>query len=393
MIGFEPTEEQRLIVENVSAFARDRLRPAARENEALRRVRDDLVREAHDLGLTTLELPADVGGGGLGLLDAVLVEESLGWGDPAVALGLSGPHALASLVRELGDSALLAEYAGDSSRVGAFAWSEPTPCERAGFASAATRDGDHWILNGAKRHVLNADRATTLALAVQIDPSLGWNGLGIFLVDRRAEGLSVGARSATLGLDAASFCAVRFDNLRVADAARLGDGDITAPLLRAFQRVSLRNAARCVGLGRASVELALAYSQDRVAFGKPVAHFQAIAFALADRHMEVESASLLVQRAAAEWDAGRYDPGAVAGACAYAQRVAVTAADTAVQIHGGAGFMRDYLPEKLLRDARTLALYAVSPATGDQVLAAHELGVALDGALALPTSDIQPVFV
>ncbi|MBI5517578.1 MAG: acyl-CoA dehydrogenase family protein [Deltaproteobacteria bacterium] len=395
MISFEPTEEQQLIVENVAAFARQRLRPAVRATERARALAPELVAEAVALGLPGMDLPADAGGAGLGLLDAALVDEALAWGDAAAPFALPGAHAYGAVVRELAPperhAELLAPFA-QGEALGAFAWTEPGAHPEA-LATTARRDLDGWVLDGVKSHCLHAGRATHLAVAAQVDGTRGWDGVGVFLVPVGAPGLTRLGRAGTVGLDGACFGGLRLEGVRVPAGARLGDDEGTARgLARAFLRVALRAGARAVGLARAAAEVALAYTQERHAFGKPVAHFQAVAFTLADRHLEVDAAGLLVRRAAALWDRGAVDPGACAVAAATALRCALRASDDAVQLHGGAGFMRDYLPEKLLRDARTLSLYGMSAAVLDQVVAAEELGLPFDAASRLPTPDVQSVF-
>jgi acyl-CoA dehydrogenase len=204
-----------------------------------------------------------------------------------------------------------------------------------------------------------------------------------------------GPRRKLLGLDAAIVSDVTFDAVRVPESARLAaGGDVPAGLTRAFARLALLGAARAVGLASRAWELTREYTSDRKAFGKPIGHFQAVAFTVADRLMDVEGARWLVWKAAAGWE----QDGAprlvdVAAAGAHALEAALRCADDGVQLHGGAGFIRDYAVEKLFRDARQLALMGPSVAALDQLLADTALGRPLDPAAVLPTPDVQPVFI
>lgn len=371
MISFQPTEDQKLMVESVAQFART-LRAKIRESEKARELPESVQKTAHELGLGLVAIPESLGGAGLGLTTAVLLDEELAWGDPAAPFALAGPGAFGLAVAELGTDdqarAALAPFAaaGAHARFGAVAWGERKPnAERPGLSTSATKKGDGWQLDGAKAYVLNADRAEHFVVFAQVDPSAGWRGLGAFLVDRGAAGLTVTARAATLGLDAASFGGLELAGVVVPAAARLAGGaDFDAALVRFFAKSALLVAARGVGLSRAAFEVTREYVDTRKAFGKPIGHFQAVAFTVADRAMDVDASRGLVWRAAAAWDALARGEGsekdallATAQAVAFTHEAAMRCGDDGVQLHGGAGFMRDYPVEKLMRDAKILQIY------------------------------------
>lgn len=403
MINFEPTEEQRLMRDAVADLAREALRPRTREMELLREVPDEIRKLSHQMGLGLVQVPEHAGGPGLPLTTMVLLEEELGFGDAGAAFGLPGPGALAFAMTELGSieqqTRALARFAEPSawSKFGAVAWSEAKPnASRPGFSTIATKVEGGWEISGTKSFVQNAGIADVHLVFAQVDEGLGWSGIGAFLVEASNPGLVAGERHVTLGLDAARFGELVFDRAKVSDADRLAGGDdFTRSTLRFFSKQSLVVAARAVGLSRAAWELTRDYCDVRRAFGKPIGHFQAIAFTLADRLMDVESARSLVLRAAWAWESGRPENEAIsmtANAVAHALEVAMRAGDDAVQLHGGAGFIRDYLVEKLMRDAKQLALCVQTAEQADQVFGAIELGAPLDPALVLPTPDTQAVF-
>ena len=287
MISFQPTEDQKLMVESVAQFARAALRPKIREFEKARELPEAVRKTAYELGLGLVALPEPLGGAGLGLTTAVLLEEEIAWGDPAAPFALGGPGAFGLAVVELGTEeqarAALAPFTGDGghARFGAVAWGEKKAHpERPGFSTTATKDGDGWRLDGAKAYVLNADRAEHFVVFAQMmedekeDEAAGWRGIGAFLVDRSAPGLTISARAQTLGLDAASFGGLELSGVVVPGSARLlGGADFTASLVRFFAKNALLVAARGVGLARAAFEVTREYVDGRKAFGKPIARF------------------------------------------------------------------------------------------------------------------------
>ena len=408
MISFQPTEDQKLMAESVAQFARTALRPKIRAFESARELPDDVRKTAHELGLGLVALPESVGGAGLGLTTAVLLEEEIAWGDPAAPFALAGPGAFGLAVVELGTeeqakSALAPFTAEDGSRrFGAVAWGEKKPnAGRPGFSTTATKEKDGWRLDGAKAYVLNADRADHFVVFAQVDEDAGWRGVGAFLVAKDARGLTVTERARTLGLDAASFGGIELSGVVVPDSARLlGSSDFTASLVRFFAKNALLVAARGVGLSRAAFEVTREYVDTRKAFGKPIGHFQAVAFTVADRAMDVDASRGLVWRAAAAWDALARGEGSendalllTAQAIAFTHEAAMRCGDDGVQLHGGAGFMRDYPVEKLMRDAKQLGLCGMTAEQADQLAAAVTLGLPIDPALVLPTPETQNVFI
>ncbi len=407
MLSFEPTEEQRMMRDSVAELARARLSPAVRSHERAREIAADVRVAAADLGLGMVLVPSDCGGAELGLRTAVLLEEELGRADAAAAFGLPGPGAFGLALVELGSPAQQEQWLEPFTRpdaldrYGAVAFSEPRPHPtRAGFSTTARKvlgdDGvEAWQLDGEKRFVGNAEHADRFVVFAQLDESAGYGGVGAFVVLRDNPGLAVTARHATLGLEAASFGVVALANARVDAAARLEPADFTLASARFFAKYALVVAARALGLAHSAFELAREYCDTRVAFGKPIGHFQAVAFTLADRLMDVESARWLVWKAAWMFDENKHDReclAASARAAAQVHEVAMRCADDCVSLHGGAGFIRDVVAEKLMRDAKQLALIGPSVATLDQLAATIELGASLDPGLVLPTIEGQAIF-
>ncbi len=403
MISFEPTEEQQLIVSTVSEFAKTTLAPRAREFEKARAVPEDVRKAVHEMGLAFAALPEALGGQGLGLLTASMVDEELAYGCSAAPFGLPGFGAFTVAVQELASEAQAKELlapltAPDAhSTFGAVAWSERAPNrDYAGFGTVAKKTAAGYELTGAKSFVGNAELADTFIVFAQVDSAKGWNGIGAFVVNKDNPGLEVGPRHETLGLDCANFGEIALAGAKVNESDRLdGNGDFFKAVTRFFAKYSLLVAARQVGLSRAAFDIAREYCDIRKAFGKPIGHFQAVAFNLADRHIDAESARELVRRAAWAWDTAQEENVALlwsAQAVSHAHEVAMRCGDDSVQLHGGAGFMRDVIVEKMMRDAKQIALAGAAAGHMDQLTAAIELGAPLDPGIVLPTPETQAVF-
>jgi alkylation response protein AidB-like acyl-CoA dehydrogenase len=410
MISFEPTEEQRLIRDTVVDLLAQKAHPRVRSIEAARALPDDLAHALAELGVGQMSIPAAYGGPGVDARTRALVDEALGHADASVALAAPGPGPLAAALLTLGDDAqrsrILAPFASDATRIGAVAWSESALLvEREGFATRAKRDGDDWLLDGEKSYVINAGRAHSYVVFAQIDPAAGWDGVGAFAVDASAPGVSFGERAKTVGLDAVTFGSMKLSGVRVAEIDRLASCDV-ASIRRFFSLRSLTIAGIAIGLAQSAWEEAQRFADARVAFGKPIGHFQAIAFLLVDRLMDVEGARGLLWRATwlhdaiatgaatsiPEKDRDRTLLAWSAQATSEALEAAMRCAADAVQIHGGAGFVRDYIVEKLMRDAKQLQLCAPTVATGDLASATALGALPIDAALVLPTPDVQAIF-
>jgi len=356
MIDFEPTEEQQLIVETVRQFAANEIRPRARECDETWSLPADALDRAHELGLVANALPAEFGGGGeRSAVTGVLVAEELGWGDLSIALAILSPGLAAFPVADFGDAAqrkeLLPRYAGARFRPGALALTEPAfGSDVFRPAAAARRDGDGYVLSGAKCQVpwLDGDDLVWVS-------ATDGERAQLFAVPRAAAGLKV-ERERNLGIQALPTAELRLEGVRVPAAARLGGpAGVDLRALVARGRVAL--AALGVGVARAAYDLAREYAKERHTFGAPIATRQAIAFKLADMAIEIDGARLLVWEAA--WRLDRGDDALREATLAYEQvkRIALEVADGAVQVLGGHGYTREYLPEMHLRNARGFASF------------------------------------
>ncbi len=376
MITFALTEDQELIRETVHKLAAEAIRPRLREIEK-DGVSAELERKLDALGVSLVDVPEELGGAGHGCLTAALIHEELAWGDPGAAVALFRPHLVPAALVTMASPEQTARLLSPVPR-GAVAWTD------AAAPVTARRDGDDWILDGRKSFVINATEADLTIVFARTG-----GALAAFAVTRDNPGRRAGRWLEWVGLHAVRAGEVVLEACRVPERDRLARVD-EASVRRFFARAQVVTAARQVGLARAAYETTLAYTQDREAFGKAIAHFQAIAFTLADMHMDVESARWMVWRAA--WELDEDAPFAVesaAKAAVHASEAAWRVADHAVQLHGGAGYIQDFPVEKWMRDTKALALIGGTDQHAQLVVASSILGHALGDAV--PDSAIQPV--
>jgi alkylation response protein AidB-like acyl-CoA dehydrogenase len=356
MIGFDPSEEQALIVETVRQFADKEIRPLARECDEARRIPDAILAQAHELGLVANSLPEEAGGGGeRNALTAALIAEELAWGDLSIALAILSPGLVALPVAEFGTPEQkehwLPRYLGNRFVPGSLALLEP----RFGTdpfrpATTARREGAAFVLDGRKCQVpwLPGDD-TVLVIADDAGTPQA------FLVARDAAGLSATPES-HMGLQALPTVELAFEGVRVPVDARLG-GEAGCDVRRLIAQGRVALAATGVGVARAAFEVSRDYAKERHAFGVPIATKQAIAFKLADMAIETDGIRLLAWEAAWRLDQGGDAVREATLAYQQVRRVSLAVTDGAVQVFGGHGYTREYLPEMHLRNARGYACF------------------------------------
>jgi acyl-CoA dehydrogenase len=350
MIDFQPSEDQALIVETVRQFAEKEIRPRARDCDENTSLPMDVLGQAHELGLVANALPEAYGGGGdHQSVTGCLIAEELAWGDLSIAMAILSPALLGLPValhgsEEQQKSVLPALCAADFAP-GSLAINEPQ-FDRDVFrpATRATRDGSDYVIEGVKCQVPLLEGTTPiLVVAKEGDRAEA------FLVPRDADGLQIDAES-NMGVRALPTVELRLDKVRVPAGAKLG-GDAGADVRGLINRGRVGLACMAVGMARAAFEVSVEYAKERETFGAPIATRQAIAFKLADMAIEIDGARLLAWEAAFNLDRGNDVTREAALAYNQARRVALEVADGAVQVFGGHGYIRDYLPELHLRNA------------------------------------------
>jgi len=353
MINFQPSDEQELLRQTLAGFARDVVRPQAREADEKETVPAPVVAKSWELGLVQDAVPEAFGGFGnpRSAVAGTFIVEELAYGNLGIALHVLTPRLFTVPLLVAGSdaqrAAWLPRFAGESFTVATAAFTEPRwAFDPTHLATTAARDGAQWVLSGEKCAVPLADRAdATLVYAT------GPDGLAAFVVERGAKGLAVGEREKNMGLRALDLFTVKLDGVRVPEANRLpADAKALQGLVDA-ERVA--SAVAAVGVGRAAFDYAREYAKDRVAFGVPIATKQAIAFMLSNMAIEIDAMRLLAWEAAWRIDKGMPATREAYLAKQYAAEAVLKIADNAVQVLGGHGYIRDHLVELFLRDARS----------------------------------------
>ena len=356
MIDFEPTEEQELIASTVRQFAENEVRAHARDCDESGKLPAETLHGAHELGLVANAIDEAYGGGGeRSAVTGALIAEELAWGDLSIALAVLSPSLSAFPIADAGNEEQkqrwLPALAGEHFVPGALAVLEPHFGADA-FAPRTTArpDGNGFVLDGAKCLVPWIDGGETVIVSAQAE-----TGPTLFCIDRRSDGLSA-TPERNMGIAGLPTAGLELRGVRApADSALVSGGDDALRRLLHRGRVGL--AAAAVGVARAAFEVSRDYAKQREAFGGPIATKQAIAFKLADMAIEIDGARLLAWEAAWRLDQGLDAGREAALAISQAQRVALEVADGAVQVFGGHGYIRDYLPEMHLRNARGFACF------------------------------------
>lgn len=344
----------------VRTFAAEEIRPYARDWDREQHMPDELIAKMGELGLYRLLTPEAYGGMELSskyLANAVVMEE-VARQDGAVALflaahnGLAQAHIILAASEAQKQKYLPRLAAGEI--IGSWGLTEPDAgSDAAALKTRAERRDGGWVINGQKQFITNGTRASVFVVMARTDAARGAKGISAFLVERGTPGFSIGKKEDKLGMRASDTVMLSFENVFVRDDAlcgELGQGYVDA--LKVLERGRVGIGALSVGLGRGALEESIAYSKQRVAFGKPLAEQQAIQFMLADMAMEIDASRLLVWDAALALDRGESDRLKSSIAKMFASEAATKACLNAIQIHGGAGYTKDVPVERYMRDAK-----------------------------------------
>lgn len=356
------TREQ--LIDTVARFVAERLRPIEAKVAEDDAVPAEVIEEMKALGLFGLSIPEEYGGLGLGMEDEALVAIELGRASPAfrsvfgtnVGIGSQG------LVM-FGDDAQKARWlpgVASGEVITSFALTEPEAGSDSGAVQTrATLDGDAYVLNGAKRYITNAGKASLFTVMARTNPDAkGGGGVSAFLVPRDLPGLSVSKPEKKMGQQGAHIHDVTFDNVRVPVENRLGaEGEGFKVAMQVLDRGRLHIAAVCVGVAERLIADCVAYASERKQFGQPIANFQLIQAMIADSKTEALAARALVLETARKRDGGVGVTLEAAASKLFASEMVGKVADRAVQIFGGAGYVADYGIERLYRDVRIFRIY------------------------------------
>ena len=357
MYSFDITAEQKMLVETVHRFAEKEMRPISREAEEQKVIPQRVLRMGWELGLLPGSIePAYGGFGDYSAVTSTLFLEELGWGDVAITLRLLAPNLFALPIALWGTpeqkAAYLPDFCDEAIATATAAIIEPVyQFDPANLTTTAEKADGAYLLNGRKTFVPLAATATQMLIYAREN-----NLTQAFLVSTDTPGVQVGARVQLMGIKALDLYEVTLEQVRIPLANRLGGSKgIRLSRLLAVSRIGL--AALAVGQARAAYEYALAYAKERTAFGEPIAHRQSIAFMLANMRIELEATRLMAQEAAYRFDQGEDAGKAALLAKNYADKMVLEVTDSAVQILGGHGYVRDHPVELWLRNGRGFATW------------------------------------
>ena len=354
--------EEEALRDTVRRFARNEISPLVREMDEAQKMDPKLIRKLFDLGLMGIEIPDEFGGVGASFFSSILVVEEISAVDPAVGVLVDVQNTLAvnALLRwgrREQQQRYLPRMAKDM--ICSYCLSEASSGSDAfALATTARKDGDSYILNGRKLWISNAAEAGLFIVFATVDRELGYKGVTAFLIERDTPGFTIGKKEDKLGVRASSTCELLLDDCRVPASAVLGEiGKGYKIAIETLNEGRIGIAAQLLGLATGAWQHAAKYAKERRQFGKPLAEFQAIQFSLAQMATEIEAARLMVYNAARRKVARQPFVKEAAMAKLFVSLLAEKVASTAIEIHGGYGFVKDYPVEKLYRDAKVGRIY------------------------------------
>jgi alkylation response protein AidB-like acyl-CoA dehydrogenase len=362
-MNFQLTEEQLAVQEAARDFAQTELLPGVIERDTEARFPTEQIQKMGALGFMGMMVDPAYGGGGMDTLSYVIAMEELSKIDASASVSMSVNNSLVcwgleKYASEEQKQKYLSKLA-TGEKLGAFCLSEPEAgSDATSQQTTAILEGDYYLLNGTKNWITNGSSASIYLVIAQTDASKGHKGISVFIVEKGWEGFVIGKKEDKLGIRGSDTHSLLFTDVKVPVQNRIGaEGFGFTFAMETLNGGRIGIAAQALGIASGAYELALAYSKERKAFGKPISQHQAIQFKLADMATQIEAARLLVFKAAWLKDEGKDYAHASAMAKLYASEVAMSVTVEAVQVHGGYGYVKEYHVERLMRDAKITQIY------------------------------------
>jgi butyryl-CoA dehydrogenase len=362
-LNLDLSEEQKLLQRTVREFAESEVKPLARELDETGRYPRETFRKAAELGLTAVALPESAGGAGFDHISYSIVMEEISRACASTGTILSVQNSLyCDPVHRFGTDAQKKKFLlpfARGEKIGCYALTEPQAgSNAAALATRAVRRGDCYVVNGAKAWITNGGVADAALVFTKTDPEKGEKGITALLIERGTPGFKVGKEEKKMGIHATACTELSFTDCQVPVENRLGnEGEGYKIAMMTLDGGRIGIAAQATGIAQVAFDAALAYAQQRQAFGHPIADFQAIQFMLADMATEIDAARLLVRKAAWKQDTGARFSMEASIAKLFASELATRATHKAMQIHGGYGYSQEYPVERMYRDARITEIY------------------------------------
>ena len=357
------TEEQLAVRDAARDFAQNVLKPGVIERDRDQRFPAEEVKQLGELGFMGMMVDPKYGGSGMDTVSYVLAMEEISKVDASTSVCMSVNNSLVCYgLQEFGTEAQKEKFLvplASGQKIGAFCLSEPEAGSDATSQRTTAVDmGDHYVLNGTKNWITNGNSASTYLVIAQTNPEKGHRGINALIVERDMPGFQIGAKEDKLGIRGSDTHTLMFQDVKVPKENRLGeDGFGFKFAMKTLSGGRIGIAAQALGIASGAMELAIAYSKERKAFGKEIHKHQGIAFKLADMATQIEAARLLTLKSAALKDAGENYDLASSMAKLYASEVAMKQTVEAVQVHGGYGYVKEYHVERLMRDAKITQIY------------------------------------
>lgn len=351
-------ETEKMVAEAATEFAKKKIAPFIMEWDESQFFPKQVLKDAGELGFMGILIPEAYGGSGMGYHEYVAIVEAISIVDPSIGLSIAAHNSLCTNhIYKFGNEEQRMRWLPSLCKgewIGAWGLTEHnTGSDAKGMSTTARREGDQWVLNGTKNFITHG-KSCDVAVVIARDGEKGDNrGMTAFVVEQGTPGFSAGKKENKLGMRASETAEMVFDNCIIPDSNRLGpvgEGFIQSMKILDGGRISI--AALSLGVAKGAFNASLKYSKEREQFGRPISSFQGISFKLAEMATEIEASVLLTKKASEMMNNG--DNVTLQGAMAklFASEVCVKAANEAVQIHGGYGFVKDYPVEKFLRDSK-----------------------------------------
>jgi alkylation response protein AidB-like acyl-CoA dehydrogenase len=357
-VNFCLSDDQQLLRRSIREFAESEIKPHVREWDDAQHFPSELMPKLAELGVMGIQFPAEFGGAAMSAVDYCICIEELARVDPSISLSVAAHNGLgAAHISMFASPEQKARYLTPLARgekLAAWSLTEPSSgSDAAAMRTTAVRDGDGWVLNGSKMFITHGASGDTMVVMAVTDKSKGSKGISAFIVERGTPGLVAGKKEDKLGMRASETTEVIFQNCRVPAGQLIGEeGQGFIQTLQVLDAGRIGIAALSVGLAQGAYEAARGYAFERKQFGRQIGTFQSIRWKLVDNAARVEAARLLTYRAAWLKDQGLRMTLESSMAKLYSSEIAVRAAEDAVQIHGGYGFVKDYPAEKFFRDVK-----------------------------------------
>jgi alkylation response protein AidB-like acyl-CoA dehydrogenase len=357
-MDFNYNENQKLIADMVKSFAEKEIVPFMKEWDNSQTFPIEVFKKLGDLGLMGVLVPEEYGGSGFGYAEYVTAIEHLSKVDPSIGLSMAAHNSLCTgHILQFGNEEQKKKYLpklATADWIGSWGLTEHnTGSDSGGMSTTAAKEGDYWILNGAKNFITHAISGDVAVVVVRTGEKGDSRGMTAFIVEKGTKGFSSGKKEDKLGMRASETAELIFDNCKIPNdnvLGNIGDGFIQAMKVLDGGRISI--AALSLGIAKGAYEASLKYSKERVQFGKPISQHQAISFKLADMATTIEASELLIYNTISKKKAGERITLSGAMAKYYSSEVAVAVSTDALQIFGGYGYSKEFPVERFYRDSK-----------------------------------------